>query len=222
MSAEKKLYYTPETIDQEAQKFLSDIKEFRTKHLIKIIPQKAALLVIDMQDFFTNPKSNAFIPNSRAIFPNIKKLQKVFLEKSSVVIQTRHVNTHVNTMGQMYNWWGNNLLKDYDPLAEIALELRNTRIPVITKTQYDAFWQTDLEQRLHNQKIQQVIISGVMTHLCCETTARSSFVRGFEVFFAIDATATHNRKFHSSTLYNLAHGFAVPVLTSEILENLEI
>jgi isochorismate hydrolase len=59
-----------------------------------------------------------------------------------------------------------------------------------------------------------------MAHLCCETTARSAFVRGFEVFFVVDATATYNRQFHQSTLINLAHGFAIPVLTQEVLDAL--
>lgn len=55
-----------------------------------------------------------------------------------------------------------------------------------------------------------------MTHLCCETTARSAFIRGFDVFFTIDGTATYNEDFHFGTLYNLAHGFAVPLLIDEI------
>ncbi len=57
-----------------------------------------------------------------------------------------------------------------------------------------------------------------MTHLCCETTARSAFVRGFEVFFTIDGTATYNKEFHFATLHNLAHGFALPILVDEILD----
>jgi len=56
-----------------------------------------------------------------------------------------------------------------------------------------------------------------MAHLCCETTARSAFVKGFEVVFVIDGTATYNKDFYISTLLNLSHGFAIPVLTEEIL-----
>ena len=70
---------------------------------------------------------------------------------------------------------------------------------------------------LQRKKVKQVVITGVLTHLCCETTARSAFMRGFEVFFTIDATATYNKDFHISTLLNLSHGFALPVLTQEVL-----
>jgi len=53
-------------------------------------------------------------------------------------------------------------------------------------------------------------------------TARSAFMRGFEVFFTIDGTATYNEGFHQATLLNLAHGFAKPVLVSELLARLGV
>jgi isochorismate hydrolase len=56
-----------------------------------------------------------------------------------------------------------------------------------------------------------------MTHLCCETTARSAFIHGFEVFFTIDGTATYTEAHHRATLLNLANGFATPVLVAELL-----
>jgi bifunctional isochorismate lyase / aryl carrier protein len=59
-----------------------------------------------------------------------------------------------------------------------------------------------------------------MTHLCCETTARSAFTHGFEVFFTIDGTATYNERFHIATLLNLSHGFALAVLVEEVIEML--
>jgi isochorismate hydrolase len=210
----KKLYYTAKTIKSQAQKFLTVLQDFRAKHQIKMLPQKTALLVIDMQDFFLNQ-----ILNAPAIVNNIKILQEAFLNNALMVIQTRHTNTLKNC-GQMYQWWNENLLDPNDPAAEIIKTLQNPAIPVLNKTQYDAFWQTDLEQQLRERGITQVVIAGIMAHLCCETTARSAFVRGFEVFFTVDATAAHNAEFHLGTLRNLAHGVAVPVLTSEILVNI--
>ena len=65
------------------------------------------------------------------------------------------------------------------------------------------------------------VISGVMTHLCCETTARAAFMRGFEVFFTVDGTATYNEALHRSSLLTLSHGFAIPVLIDELLCDME-
>ena len=61
------------------------------------------------------------------------------------------------------------------------------------------------------------MICGVMTHLCCETTARDAFMRGFDVYFVMDATATCNEELHLSSLLTLSHGFAVMVETEEVL-----
>ncbi|XXG60368.1 hypothetical protein AAC387_Pa04g2295 [Persea americana] len=61
---------------------------------------------------------------------------------------------------------------------------------------------------LRDKGIEEVIITGVMTNLCCETTARDAFVRGFRVFFSTDATATSSREMHEATLLNLGYGFA--------------
>jgi len=65
-----------------------------------------------------------------------------------------------------------------------------------------------LEERLVEMGVEEVIVAGVMTNLCCETTAREAFVRGFRVFFSADATATSSVDLHDATLNNLAYGFA--------------
>ena len=116
----------------------------------------------------------------------------------------------------MAQWWAE-LITPENPNSQIVPDFDQTMGVVIVKTQYDAFYKTDLESILRGQGVAQVVICGLMTHLCCETTARSAFVRGFEVFFPIDGTATYNESFHMASLHNLAHGFATPVLLKEIL-----
>ncbi len=51
--------------------------------------------------------------------------------------------------------------------------------------------------------ITNVVISGVLTNLCCETTARSAFVKDFNVFFLSDGNATASEEMHKATLLNL-------------------
>ena len=79
---------------------------------------------------------------------------------------------------------------------------------VVEKTTYSAFRGTRLEEYLAERGVEEVIVSGVMTNLCCETTAREAFVRGFRVFFSTDATATATAEMHEATLMNMAYGFA--------------
>jgi len=64
----------------------------------------------------------------------------------------------------------------------------------------------------------QVVVTGVLTHMCCETTARSAFCRGFEVYLPADALASSDEAHHTASLLNLADAVAVVLSTRELLE----
>lgn len=172
----------------------------------------SALLVLDMQEFFANPSKHAYIPSFDGIVPGICELVNAFKKNNLPVIFTKHFNTAENA-GLMSTWWRDIIekdciIKDFDTSGHLVIE----------KSQYDAFYNTELEDKLKSLGVSNLVITGVMTHLCCETTARSAFVRGYNTFFVVDGTATYNEAFHRSSLLNLSHGFSVPVLTKEITE----
>ena len=216
----KEPYYTSETIQKNAQKFLSFVEPLRRRHAdIPFRPEKAALLVLDLQDYFLLESSHAFIPSASAILPGINKLIAAFISANYPLMYTRHINTPEDA-GMMSKWWRDLI----DPQTAYNQNITMAHIPNtfhINKTQYDAFHKTSLENTLHELKIEQVVICGVMTHLCCETTARSAFVRGFEVFFTVDGTATYNEELHRASLLTLSHGFAIPALIEELLAAME-
>ena len=199
---------------------LQELKTFREGHKLDLRPGHCALLILDMQGFFLDESSHAHIPSALAIIPKVKSLMTAFLNNKLPVILTRHLNTKKDA-NLMDKWW-RDLITEENPLSEITPEFKYPDAIVIKKTQYDAFYRTSLEDMLRKNGITQIVIAGVMTHLCCETTARSAFVRGFEVFFTIDGTATYNEDFHRATLLNLSHGFAIPVLCEEINEQLRV
>ena len=213
----KEAYFTP-SIDQWAREMLAEVRNFRERHRLRFIPERAALLVLDVQRYFLERTSHAYIPSAGAIVPKVKDLISAFSARGLPVVFTRHLNTEEDA-GQMARWW-RDLIKREDPSSELIPELNTEVGIVIEKSQYDAFYRTPLEKLLKGQEVEQVAICGVMAHLCCETTARAAFIRGFEVFFIIDGTATYNERFHRATLLNLAHGFAYPLLAEELLAEL--
>jgi len=214
----KELYFTEQTIIGESAKLKREAEKFYKPKSFSLFPEKTVLLILDMQNFFLDIDSHAFVPSAKTIIPNIKKLINFFKNIKSEVIFTRHINNKENAEN-MSKWWRDILTED-SVFSKISRDLYFKDAKVIIKSQYDAFYKTALEGYLKELNISQIIIAGVMTHLCCETTARAAFVRGFEVFFGIDLTATYNRSFHTSTLYNLSHGFATPILTAEIIDEL--
>jgi len=213
-------YFMSTNLERKAHQMLNKLIDFRQHHILRFRPREAALLVIDMQRYFLDEESHAFLPSAPAIVPGIKRLLDGFRRKKSLTIFTRHANNKGNAL-MLGKWWSD-LITEGDPMSEIIPELPVEGSTVVPKTQYDAFYQTELEDILKKNGITQVVITGVMTHLCCETTARSAFVRGFEVIFVIDGTATENEDFHTATLSNLAHGFAIPVLSKELTKYLEL
>jgi ureidoacrylate peracid hydrolase len=70
-----------------------------------------------------------------------------------------------------------------------ALEVGSTDI-ILDKPRYGAFHATDLELILRSRGIDTVVISGIATNICCETTAREAAQRDFRVIFLRDGTAT--------------------------------
>ena len=215
----KTRYYTHENINDEAAVMKSRVPARGHSPESGFDLNHSALLILDMQSYFLNPDSHAHIPSAEAIVPGLTNLAKSYYRKNQPVIFTQHLNTSQDA-GSMGRWW-QDLIRVDDPSSAIIPAFDFSNRLVLRKSQYDAFYETDLESLLNKRDINQVIISGVMTHLCCETTARSAFMRGLEVFFLIDGTATYNKEHQLATLVNLGHGFANLVLVSEILEELE-
>ena len=211
----KEPYFLSETIHQESLKMLKKIKSCTDQRNITFIPEHSALLILDMQKYFLHESSHAYIPSAPAIIPGIRDLIRTYTTKDIPIIFTRHVNSPQNAK-MMGTWW-KDLIREKNPLSEITDEFDTTNGLILKKSQYDAFYETRLEDILREKKITQLVICGVMTNLCCETTARSAFVRGLNVFFTVDGTATYNEKFHRATLLNLSYGFAIPVRVSELL-----
>jgi len=215
----KTAYFTYETIDSKAADMLAEVSDRVKPSGIPFEPRKSALLVLDVQRYFSDPASHAFVPSLPPVIEKIKEIQAGYVAAGLPVILTRHLNTDGDA-GLLGTWW-KDLIRPGTDHGEIVAGLEPEGSTVLIKTQYDAFHGTDLERILKQRDVSQVVVTGVMTHLCCETTARSAFVRGFTVFIPVDGTATYNEDFHFGSMLNLAHGFAVPVLTGDLRRSLE-
>lgn len=230
----KEEYLISSSLEKSVDDLLAELtaRNYRPKPW-KLHPGKAALLILDMQNYFLDPASHAFTPSAPAIVPNVKKLILMARRLNLEIIFTRHVNDRANA-GMMGSWWRDLIREDsfdaeifktlrlYDCKTgggEAGKTVRSYDCKIITKNQYDAFNNTELEEYLRLKHVEQVIISGLLANLCCETTARSAFVRGFEVFFPVDATAAYNRDFHISTFRNMGFGFCPIIRTSELISS---
>ena len=67
--------------------------------------------------------------------------------------------------------------------------------PLILKNYPDSFQATGLEECLSGLAIEQLVIAGMMTHMCIDTTVRAAFARGYKCCVAQDACATRDLSF---------------------------
>ncbi len=203
-----KAYLTHSNLDEKIDAWTKSLAPF-DRPGIKPDPDRSALLVIDMQKYFTQESGGAFLHASAAVLPRIIMLIEEFRRRRLPVIFTRHVHEPGSENdGIMAAWWRELIMNG---IPGSALDDRvgpGKDEIVIEKNRYSAFFETGLEKLLRSMKTDTLAITGVMTNLCCESTARDAFFRNFKVFFPMDATAAIDEAMHFGTLLNLSYGFA--------------
>ena len=175
------------------------------------VPEKSALLVIDMQLYFRGL--------AEPILSNVVSITDACRESGVKIFFTRHGHQDPAKDGGMLDRWWGDLIHYGSAEWKLIDELKvTTKEIIIDKNRYSAFFGTDLDERLRAERVEDLVICGVMTNCCCETTARDAFVRDYRVFFVADATATADEELHVASLKNLAYGFAYIVMTKHICQ----
>lgn len=205
-----------------ADEWMKEIRPFNT-HVMKLRPHRACLLVIDMQNEFLREGGAVFFHYGAEIVPNVKRIVRAARKAAIPVIFTRHAHADPRVDGGLTaQWWpeikkGRCLIEGTKGV-EILSSLRPLKgETLIRKHRYSAFYNTNLEVALRGLEITDLVITGVLTNVCCESTARDAFFRDFRVFFVADATATSEPEFHVASLKNLAYAFAYVTTTSHVI-----
>jgi len=197
-----------------------------------IDPGKAALIVIDMQNYFVKPGHQGEIALAREIVPNVNRLAAELRRRRGHVVWVRNgtantrqswSNYHQCLMtpermerryaemergGDGYQFWHLNDIRPED--AQIA------------KTRYSAFIQgsSDIERHLRDRGIDTLLVTGTATNVCCESTARDAMMLNFKVVMVSDAMATHTDDEHNATLSAFYGQFGDVQTTDQAIEAL--
>ncbi|KAK9779978.1 putative Isochorismatase-like domain-containing protein [Seiridium cardinale] len=179
-----------------------------------------ALLVIDMQQYFSGMAKKAT--------PNIKALQKYFQENSQPIIYTQHGHPEEDFRppykNQLVRRWGpSRSIHRGSPEWELIPWVKKSvgESPIVAKNTYDAFVNTNLPELLEKDGVERLVICGVMTDCCCETTARSAFNRGWETWLVSDACYSVDDEQHQRSLDAFVFGYGPLWTTEEALDALK-
>jgi nicotinamidase-related amidase len=181
---------------------------------------KRVLLVIDVQnEYFSGKLPVTYPPES---LENILKVMSAARVNGIPVIIIQHTSTAENAETFVKGTPGWELLPEVSNQPYTHLMEKN--LP-------GSFTGTDLESWLRENNIDTVTISGYMTQMCCDTTARQAFHRGFKVEFLSDATGTLKisnyagnvtaQELHSAVLVTQAMRFSNVVNTADWIQGVE-
>lgn len=190
---------------------------------------RAALLVIDMQRDFVDEGAIMEVPMARARLAAMRRILDRCRTEGVPVFFTRHVLSDRFDISPLETTYIPRLrtsgMREGTPGVEIVDALQPLpRETVIDKHRYDAFYNTQLDTALRNVRgpggVDTVIIIGTVTNICCESTARSAFMRDYKVAFIDDANGGLDEASHNATLAIIGKVFGRVMTTDELFDEM--
>lgn len=190
-----------------------------------LLKTKAALLIVDVQNDYCHSdgalaKTGEDVSAVKKIVPNLQKLllwARTY-KKPVIFVQTIHdfaTDSEVwknRSSGRMKNVcrpgsWGAQFFEIAPNPGEI----------VVNKHKYSAFINTPLDSILRAHKIETLLVAGVCTNVCVESTARDGFMMDYRIVLLSDACASYSQQAHRMTLENISVYFGTVAKTSDII-----
>lgn len=188
-----------------------------------------ALVVVDMQNGFCHEQGSfakmGAISEPTAIVPHINKLRSAFRAANFPVffLRTAYNADYSDRRGRDAGDWVEQLQGlirgswDADILDELTPQPGET---VVDKTRYSGFIRTSLQDSLKERRVNHLVMTGVGTDVCVDSTARHAYQLDFAVTTVSDATGTCNRPDHLAALHALRN-FGGTASTAEVIEALQ-
>lgn len=165
---------------------IREIPEVTIEPRVEVDAASTALVVVDMQNDFADPRGRLSVPTALATVPAIVRLRDLARAHRMLVVYTQ--DWHSEDDPEFALWdvhavggtWG----------AEVVPELAPSHQDlVIRKLRYDAFYGTPLELELHRRRIDTLIVTGTVSNICVLHTAGSAALRWFRVIVPVDAVS---------------------------------
>ena len=197
-------------------------------------PVQSALLTIDMQNDFchdngVSAQGGRDVKPVQAMAPNLVKFLlycrihhsdlRIFhvvnahTEQTDSYAKNHRIHAHAGSLSgtARAGTWGAQIYEAYPELKPQGSEV------IITKHRYSAFIGTDLDLILRSRRITTLILTGVNTQCCVESTARQGYMLDYHIILPADLTATSTPDLYDSSLFNIATlcGY---VVTSDVLK----
>lgn len=197
----------------------------RSDEIVAPSANATALVVIDMQNAYCHPDGafaraessllcvNAVEPCARAIaMARRAGVPVIFIAKVGLSDIAPYMSFHPTAAASSKFM----RVGTWDAAIVDALQPKPDEL-VLNKLAYSAFLDTPLEGILRRRAIQNIVVIGVTTSICVESTARDGAQRGFKVYVVKDATAEWTASRHERSLEQIGYAFGKVLATVDCL-----
>jgi nicotinamidase-related amidase len=186
---------------------------------------ETALVVIDMQKFYVSDVQPAI-----DIIPNINRLAAAFRAKGATVAWVKMTaGRNGRSLWPLYHEYfftKENAARHRDNLTEGAdghklhasLEVRDDDL-FASKSRFSAFMPgySELPDKLAQRSIKNVVITGMLTNMCCETSARDAMMMDYKVIMVSDANAARFEEDHNVGFTTVYQSFSDVLTTDQVI-----
>jgi nicotinamidase-related amidase len=225
------------------EKYMS-LQHHRNARPLTLDPRRTALLIIDMQEYFLNPASpfsracESVVPGVLGHFqergrgvvePSLRRLLDFFRAGGLRVVYTT-VASELPDGGDLMPIFKQRNVANRAAVGDAAIPCRAdawARIVtaldprpgelVVNKTTYGTFNSTGIDHALRSLGITSLVIGGVVTNVCVETTARDAADRGYDVVLLDDGCAAFSPEIHEATLLSFQGPFGRVRTSDDVL-----
>ncbi|NEJ26996.1 cysteine hydrolase (plasmid) [Rhizobium leguminosarum] len=183
--------------------------------------RRTALIVIDMVPFFVEESGYC-----RGILPNIIRLADALRTAGGTVawIVPGPDQSHPDLTREFFGEEVAEVFRTSGGAGPISARVWAGLSPeaedlYFEKFAYSAFFpgSSDLPAALRARGIDTVFITGTLTNICCESSARDAYASGFRVIFIADGTAARRDQDHNAALHNIYRSFGDVRPTKEVV-----
>jgi ureidoacrylate peracid hydrolase len=195
-------------------------------------PAATALLVVDLQNAFLAPGETLANPHACDIVPNVNAIGQALRTRGGQVVFLRHTVSD-DPRFKLTEWQARMVPRtaqgDFQLRAGTYSHQLYPKLNVlpgdlkVDKHRFSAFLpnSSDLDVSLRERGIDTLIITGTITNVCCESTARDANMLGYKVVFVSDATAAFTDEEHNAALLSMATVFAEVRGSAGVIELIE-
>jgi nicotinamidase-related amidase len=163
-----------------------EVPEHPLESRVEVDPRTAALVIVDMQNDFVDPRGSLSVASARDTIPAIARLRDLARAEGMLVVFTQ--DWHGEDDPEFALWgphavagtWGAEIVPELAPAPQDL---------VIRKLRYDAFYGTPLEHELRRRRIESLVVTGTVSNICVLHTAGSAALRWLRVIVPVDAVS---------------------------------